>query len=190
MCLQRKALFIFSWTHSLNGTYATSVKKGTIEGEIDNSGLKLTRRGISCRVAVLSEKQQNPPLFYFSSSNFTMGLLIKSQLLMWGCSPSQSQLGALEQTVCCGKALFELLYYWVFPDSCCYTTVNNATLLCTDTMCMHVKSGINVKKVHCSDTTHHTGSWARWSLRGNHKAEWIPVDSVLRWSTHRSYIQL
>lgn len=43
---------------------------------MDDSGKKLTLRGISCRV-VLSEKQQNPPLFYFNSSNSTMELLIK-----------------------------------------------------------------------------------------------------------------
>lgn len=43
---------------------------------MDDSAKKLTLRGISCRVE-LSEKQQNPPLFYFNSSNSTMELLIK-----------------------------------------------------------------------------------------------------------------
>lgn len=44
--------------------------------EMDDSRRKLTPRGISCRV-VLSEKQQNPPLFYFNSSNPAVTLLIK-----------------------------------------------------------------------------------------------------------------
>lgn len=69
------------------------------EGEMDDSAKKLTLRGISCRV-VLSEKQHNPPLFYFNSSNSTMELLIKylgcwlrGQLLMWGDSHSLVEKG-------------------------------------------------------------------------------------------------
>lgn len=39
-------------------------------------------------------------------------------------------------------------------------------------------------------STHHTGSWVRWTPQDSHRAAWIPPDNGRRWSKRRSCTRL